>query len=223
MRKQVNNYWKKMTVPSMSQGGDSWERQIDEVWAQRGDNISRVCQIRFFQSNTFGKMTHYIMKKVDERKGPLGFFNSEEPTYAEKIAILEQFKKGNNYAIEVFPKTSQLVDEANLYHMWEFRETPLPFSLEPVFNFPSIEEREGNIEYAMHVEKTSYGRVGYLYLKNANGMPLKWKEKQKIKDEIIGEDLTAVEIISKEMPQENTCLICLPMNYKLDFGIHSTR
>lgn len=229
MKKEL--IWRKMTTPPMSQGGDSWERQIDEVWACRSSQVSQVCQMRFFESKTFGKMTHYIIKKVDEqriqREGILAALNSEEPTYAEKVSILGKFQKGNNYAIEVFPARRRLVDGANLYHMWEFQEKTLPFSTKPILSIPKPEEFEenwdGSAEYAMcSGEKTEYGRVGYLYLKRTDGKPLKWREKQKMKDEIIGDDLIAVEVISSNMSHlKYTCLICLPMDYKLDFGIHS--
>ena len=37
---------------------------------------------------------------------------------------------GDEYiALEVFPRESELVDEANMYHLWVFKNTKLSFSL----------------------------------------------------------------------------------------------
>lgn len=227
MRKDIAN-WRKMTTPPTVQGGNSWERQINEIWASKTSKISQVCQMRFFESKKFGKMTHYIIKKIDEerikREGVVAAIYSEEPTYADKTAILTRFQKAKNYAIEVFPTRNNLVDGANLYHMWEFKERVLPFSLEHIHKLPEDFEPmfNSNIEYAIRGEKSEHGRVGYLYLKKTDGKPLKWREKQAAKDEIIGDDFTAVEVISSSMKHlKYTCLICLPMDYHLDFGIHS--
>lgn len=140
-----------------------------------------------------------------------------EPTYNEKLEILHSIGLWKEVALEVFPPECEVVDVEEVYHIWEF-QYPYSFVLNII---PAKELHELNGEYA----NVKYGiyiidGVEYLYLQARDGHELRWSEKQKLKNKLIGEERTAVEIIWSEIDGANyTCLICLMQNDYLDFGL----
>ena len=64
-------------------------------------------------------------------------------------------------------------------------------------------------------------RIKYLYLWSADGKELTWKRKQLAKNEIYSDAVTAVEVISSKGAEKNySCLVCLPLDFRLGFGLH---
>lgn len=237
MRAKINiTKWEQVPVPAMIQVGNDWSKQINECWKYVDKKIQTLCQIRNFSTHQFAEMKHIIIKLIDTAKlksiGALAFLDSEEPSYHQKLWILSNVSKWSSLAVEVFPATTNMIDGANLYHIWQFKDSQnFPFdttvinnTTEEIFaeNFAEkIRMFNKDILYSLIPQKSSYGTVGYLFLKSSDGKELKWKEKQYLKNEIIGEDLTAVEVISEQFKKLGyTCLICLPIGYELDFGIH---
>ena len=140
--------------------------------------------------------------------------------------VLSNISKWSGFALEVFPTAANLMDQANLYHIWQLKHSEgFPFDINVINSAQDFDKElhilNKDVRYQLVAKKTSYGNVGYLFLKSNDGTELCWKEKQYLKDEIIGDDLTAVEIISEEFKNLGyTCLVCLPIDYELDFGIH---
>jgi hypothetical protein len=55
-----------------------------------------------------------------------------EPSWRDKQRIKNELLGPERAAVEVFPPTSELMDEANIYHLWAIPEgTHLPFGLRP--------------------------------------------------------------------------------------------
>ena len=223
--------WQRQPVPVEYRNGPTWYRQIDEIWLASNSKERIVVQLRNFSTPRFGAMRHLLIKVLNLKKfalqGTFAIRNSEDPTYEQKAWVLSTLGKWKKIALEVFPKTSELIYAANLYHIWEIEsEEKLPFDLTPITQLPEtlsekLITKSYSVDYELQGRRTPYGNVGYLYLRSKDGTELKWKEKQEIKNEIIGEDLIAVEVISEKFSNLNyTCLLCLPIDYNLDFGLH---
>ena len=224
--------WERFSVPESHMNGPTWERQLSEIWKCTTKQHFIICQIRNLSTSKFGSMRHIVTKVVDKaclKEHPtLAIINSLDPSYSEKVSILMAIGKWKQLALEVFPRTEDLVDRANLYHIWEVEDTShLPFDISHIKQNPNFfaDESTGkgySVEYELHGKRSKNGIVGYLYLRSKDGSELKWKQKQQAKNDIIGEDMVAVEVISENfMKLGYTCLICFPIGYRLDFGINS--
>lgn len=221
--------WQRVPVPIFATGGNSWERQIDAIWKVRAGKKEFLVQQRNFLSKNFGEMRHHIIKKIDNeklrREGFMAMRNSEEPTYIEKMWVLTSVGKWEKIALEVYPTESQVIDAVNLYHMWEMEsEEILPFSIEECFIEPEAFEEtvnvDGKIKYTSRTGFMGKERIKYLYLRSVDGKELKWKQKQLAKNEIYSDSVTAVEVISGKGAEKNySCLVCLPHDFKLGFGL----
>ncbi len=229
MNSKNQAYWQRIPVPTECQNGNSWERQIDQVWRLENQNSVKLYQIRFFSTKKFHNMTHICMKKVDIKKfseNPIeAAFNSEDPTYAERLEALKVCGRWKKTAVEVFPAQRNMIDGGNLYHIWEVQdEKCFPFDISMIYVLEKGNEESVTIDgmeviYSKKVVKTPYGPECYLYLYSEK--ELKWNQKQRLKNVIIDEEITAVEVITDGSRNINySCLICLPIMFKLDFGIH---
>ncbi len=75
--------------------------------------------------------------------------------------------------------------------------------------------------------KTDWGEVQHAAIRNADNTDILWREKQRIKDEIFGEERTAIEVF----PAKNELvdganmyhLWVLPDGLNLPFGLHVER
>lgn len=192
--------------------------------------------IKVKKKTIFGNILHLSLHKLDAISLILNMSfnelqdianNSVEPTYEEKVEIVHRLRDiKKKVFIEVFPNQRKLVDEANIYHVWEIEKSKFPFGIEEAFILPEDKEwqRERvngvDIEYMVRTKKSKLGKVAYFYLRRVDGKPLSWKEKQLLKNELQHEELTAVEIISEQGIGKPTCLIYLPIDTYLDFGLH---
>lgn len=198
---------------------------FDELWHYETENELTSAMLIDLKSRLLGPIRQISLSKIDQGNENLleALIEAKEPNYEEKLQVLSGVGKWKKCAMEVFPTTDNLVDEVNMYHIWELQESAFPFDISPISQLPdSLEEvsEDIHVQYAMRTANTKYGRVAYLYLK-PHAEELRWKEKQKIKNEIIGEDLTAVEIISDKAKNLGySCLVCLPWGYEFDFGLH---
>jgi len=199
----------------------------DESWRKEEQNQSFAALITYLETEKFGEMRQITLKKVDKLKvqkyGFDAWYYSEEPNYLEKLDALKNLGQWKQIGLEVFPTIENLVDAVNLYHVWELQsKNAFPFEIYPIMELPELDQlaniKEISAEYAIKTYRTQYGPVAYLYLKAEK--ELIWRQKQALKNEIIGEDLTAVEMICEEAKDlKYSCLICLPMNYELDFTV----
>lgn len=230
--------WQHMPIPAEQRNGTTWSHQISEAWKCTTKEFVVTCLVRNFSSPMFGNMRHLVTKFANRnllhRNSFMALKFSDDPTYNEKVYILQAKGAWKKIAVEVFPTVANTVDAANLYHLWEFEdEQRLPFDISHIRNIPehlkdladSDMPVEG-IEFALHSvcsEKLSPNSYfGYLYLRSKDGHELKWKEKQIIKNQLAGKNITAVEVISDDLRNLGyTCLVCLPLGFELDFGIHN--
>lgn len=229
--KSNRKYWQRVAVPSMAQGGNFWSANISEAWKfLNPGKLAMSIMIDYLPETKFGKIRHMTIKKVDlqaiAKFGISKILNSEEPTYGEKLSVLNHCGKWKKIALEIFPVKQKLVDSANLYHIWELEDKSyFPFSINEIFEEPdSFKEQiclKGcNIEYASKISKCSTSSISYLYLRRVDGEKLTWYQKQLAKDDIYSDDITAVEIIVNSSIRRNySCLICLPYDFNLGFGL----
>lgn len=214
--------WEKIKIPEQFRG-DSWETQMDEIWRFKG-KMNFVVQKREF-SCKLGTMNHIIIKKISEENFEKEkFFDSVEPDYEEKIWIRQVVREINRDMLEVFPRESSLVDNANLYHLWFLpKDYQFPFSIE----YPTERNYEEtgyfyDIMFGVKEIQTEYGKVVVLSIKSRDGKRIPWKSKQEIKDDLIGKEETAIEIIPKGVKsmKDNECyIIGMPHRFKLPFGL----
>lgn len=77
--------------------------------------------MRETDAGAWGPVTHAWIKTVSE---------APDITWAEKQRIKDELFGRERVAIEVYPPRSELVDQANLFHLWVFPAGfALPFSL----------------------------------------------------------------------------------------------
>jgi hypothetical protein len=77
------------------------------------------------RSTSWGRIVHLAIRKLDN-DGP----GSDVP-WAHKQRIKTELIGPRRVAIELFPSEHELVDEANMYHLWVLPEgTTVPFTLD---------------------------------------------------------------------------------------------
>lgn len=100
---------------------------------------------------------------------------------------------------------------------------------------PLNQKRPGYI-YAAHVnavlsvqaseEETAWGYVTHLWIKRHDGKPVTWAEMQRVKNELAGEALTAIEVyppVDQLVDEANMYhLWVLPSGFKLPFSLKSS-
>ena len=97
-------------------GYTGWLREVSKVYRQ-GRKYVALC--RKLQTE-WGEVTHVAIRNADETDIP----------WAEKQRIKNELFGRDALAIEVFPKMSRLIDEANMYHLWVLPDGfEMPFGL----------------------------------------------------------------------------------------------
>ena len=213
--------WKKVELPKLR--GNSWDTQMSEAWRYDGE-MNFVVQKREF-SCELGTMNHITVKKISEENLMKGkFLDSVEPDYEEKILIRQLVGEEKRDMLEVFPRESSLVDAVNLYHLWILpKDYQFPFSIE----YPAERKYEESgyfyhIEFGVKEIQTEYGTLVVLSIKSKDGKRIPWKSKQEIKDDLIGKEETAIELIPKEvtsMKEDECYMIGMPHRFNLPFGL----
>ena len=204
---------------------------VDEAWRWDYQTSTFLIQSSSWGMHCFGSTIHLSVKKVDIRQllqnSVKAFNDSQEPTYAEKVHIAEKLiTHSDPIAMEVFPDEKNLVDHANLYHIWGVQKSLFPFWIDQVAILPENKEWKEtnifglNIDFIVHSFKQPKGKLTYLYLKRKDGKELCWREKQKLKNALLPESINAIEIIVRSNICSHSCLLCLPIGFSLDFGLH---
>ena len=71
--------------------------------------------------------------------------------------------------------------------------------------------------------ETSWGTVEHACIRNAENTDIPWREKQRIKNEIFGEERTAIEVFPAESELTDQAMMyhiwILPESMKIPFGI----
>lgn len=110
--------WIGKPSPKSLRRGTGWFGELDKVWVDGEYAVmSRPLQTEW------GEVTHACIRNVD---------NTDIP-WAEKQRIKNELFGVDRIAVEVFPAETQLVDEANMYHIWILPEGfKMPFTLKEV-------------------------------------------------------------------------------------------
>jgi hypothetical protein len=116
MNRQLKGWIGKPTPKSMKYGS-GWVREIDEVYV---DEAYQYCVMIREVDTPWGKVQHAAIRNTPSTDIP----------WAEKQRIKDEIFGKEATAIEVFPSETELVDEANMYHLWVLPEGfTLPFSI----------------------------------------------------------------------------------------------
>lgn len=102
--------WEEVTFPAGSAGGGQWTSEITTVYRNRVFSV--------LMRDAGNGVTHYAVSSLSE----------ERPTWWEMQRIKNDLSGPEATAIEVYPPTSEVVDGANMFHIWVLPER-LPFSI----------------------------------------------------------------------------------------------
>lgn len=101
-------------MPAGIPGGHGWCREINEAWA---NNLYAVL-IRPFLDANGDEVVHLAIRTI----------SNLEPPWRDMQRIKNEICGGESTAVSVMPPASELVDDADMYHMWVL-SSRLPFSL----------------------------------------------------------------------------------------------
>lgn len=94
-----------------------WEDRSHVLIAHRNKSIQAAyvskqasVQVSVFQHPEFKKITHLWVRRHDDK--PMGWTQLQR--------IKNEIVGYDKMAIQVFPKTKNVVDQANMYHLWVF-------------------------------------------------------------------------------------------------------
>lgn len=111
------NKWKEKPSPKICGRGSGWCNELNLALI---DSTKNYCVLIRKVQTDWGEVEHACMRNKD---------GSDIP-WAEKQRIKNELFGPDITAIEVFPAESNLVDEANMYHLWVLPQGyKLPFSL----------------------------------------------------------------------------------------------
>jgi hypothetical protein len=104
-----------MPSPKSKRFGTGWFGELDRAW-QDGEYAVMARKVQ----TEWGEVDHVCI-----RNRP----NTDVP-WAAKQRIKNELFGHDRIAIEVFPETAELVDEANMYHIWVLpKGFKVPFSI----------------------------------------------------------------------------------------------
>lgn len=129
--------------------------------------------------------------------------SSLEPYYNRKVEILRETGKWGQIALEVFPAQKDVVDREDVYHMWEF-EFPYSCKFFPVAN----EANRLNLGPGLH----NFCDGNRIIVTNAQ----RWKEKQDLKNRLLGKQSTAIEFITDHFIDAKSIIVEIPF---IDFSL----
>lgn len=107
--------WVEQISPKRAGIKDGWLGEMNKAWS----NCKYAVMARTIQTE-WGLVTHACIRNAASTDIP----------WCEKQRIKNELFGTERVAVEVFPPESQLVDEANMYHLWILLEgAQLPFNL----------------------------------------------------------------------------------------------
>ncbi|ULL14330.1 hypothetical protein DVH26_07640 [Paenibacillus sp. H1-7] len=109
--------WIGKPSPKSKHVGTGWFGELNKSWV---DETYRYAVMSRTIQTEWGTVEHVCMRNLD---------NTDIP-WAEKQLIKNELFGTDRTAIEVFPTDAELVDEANMYHIWVLpKGFVLPFTL----------------------------------------------------------------------------------------------
>lgn len=104
--------WETLCIPKGAIGGGSWTYDIETVY--------RNWVFSVLSRDAGNGVTHLAISSL----------SGVRPTWPEAMRIKNELAGEGATAVEVYPPAGEVIDEANMYHLWVLPE-PLPFSLHP--------------------------------------------------------------------------------------------
>lgn len=118
-------------------------------------------------------------------------------------------------------KPKSYTPQSEFWGAWEDKSHLLKFHPDP-----AMTRAYGNLVISVQVSEaeTEWGTVTHLWVRRHDGRPLHWKHMQRIKNELVGEERTAVEVYPAQADLVDVAnmyhLYVLPEGYQLPFGLH---
>ncbi|MFD1884016.1 DUF7694 domain-containing protein [Paenibacillus wenxiniae] len=109
--------WIRRPTPKGTGVGTGWFGELNKAWSSKDGQY--FVMARDVQTD-WGLVTHVCIRNAQ----------SSDISWAEKQRIKNELLGEWRTAIEVFPDTRELVDEANMYHLWLLPyDFELPFTI----------------------------------------------------------------------------------------------
>jgi len=108
-----------------------WMPEMDRCWEDFERGYS-VCS-RMIYTKQFGNVEHVTITKTHKEGDPIVATGGTRPVgWNEKMMIKNELFGEDRFAIEVYPKQKNLVDSADVYHLWVFdKKYEMPFGIHP--------------------------------------------------------------------------------------------
>lgn len=109
----------------------NWMPEMDRCWEDFERGYS-VCS-RMINTKQFGNIEHVTIVKTHKEGDPLIPTGGIKAIgWNEKMMIKNELFGEDRFAIEVYPKQKNLIDEADTYHLWVFnKKYDMPFGIHP--------------------------------------------------------------------------------------------
>ena len=199
---------------------DEYNEEIIYYWKCVYPTWLYAVTVREFFSE-WGSAKHLCIAKELPNKKAL------EPTMDEKRKIIKGVKAERDIVLpivfEIFPAKKKIVDRYDVYHLWVVSKKTIPFyvdikPLRLVFRWKSKVVNGKRIFYTSK-QYGFWNPVKVYFLRTEDNAELKWYDKQNFKDQVIGEDVVALEAIT-DKHLGYSVLICVPKALsKLPFGL----
>lgn len=116
----MHKNWQRVPAPnSVGAKVHGWLREMNEAY--RATDGRYAVLVRTLETGQLGSVKHAAIRNAE----------STEISWSEKQRIKNELFGEEKQAIEFFPKQSELIDEANMYHIWVFVEKELTFGIGP--------------------------------------------------------------------------------------------
>ena len=113
----MHKNWQRVPAPNtVGAKVHGWVREMNEAY--KDINGQYAVLVRTIDTK-LGKVKHAAIRNIDSTDIP----------WNEKQRIKNELFGEEKQAIEFFPKQSELIDEANMYHIWVFEEKELCFGI----------------------------------------------------------------------------------------------
>ena len=110
--------WQRVPAPNtVGSKVHGWVREMNEAY--KDINSQYAVLVRTIDTE-LGKVKHAAIRNIDSTDIP----------WSEKQRIKNELFGEEKQAIEFFPKQSELIDEANMYHIWILEEVELSFGID---------------------------------------------------------------------------------------------
>lgn len=212
-------------APARDQSWGSWEWRnhlVTHTLAPAG--LLRACvnqrlSVQFFAYETAWGRVDHLMVRCNDAGTTLA--------RSEKRCLLQELWKQPVVAVEIYPAVADLVDEANLYHLWLLDPATLAPLTHPELAAAVLlaqPEPCGDVavvdQWSIHPSR--WGPLDMLTVRPLE-KDLTWAELQGVKNTTLGRERTGLDILAPDTLGCSPGLIRLwglPATFSLPFGLH---